>query len=374
MSFMSRSALILATVWSITAATAIIGPVAAQTATQDPAYRNAAVAKDGQRYETQLKAGVKLGKKAPRDLRIEANRVLGTDPRAAVQGLAEAVIAEPKDADGWIGLARALLAIKSEAYTGNERYDLPVNASGAAYLAYERATTPAQKATALDVLHEALKRRSYWRPAIDALKASLAAQDVPALRKALDELVAEHGFRILEYKVDIEAAQPRLCIQFSERLAPGQSRTGRNTSRSTARTRRPSRPRPSRSASTASRTASATRCRCAPACPPPSARSLRKTAELGVYVRDRAPSVRVDRPRLCAAEPRPAGHPARHRQHRRRRCRGLSASATAAWRRRCRAATSSGRSLPTTCEGLKERTGSPIYKGELAVASASTRT
>ena len=34
--------------------------------------------------------------------------------------------------------------------------------------------------------------------------------------------MAEHGFRILEYKVDAEAALPRLCIQFSERLAPGQ--------------------------------------------------------------------------------------------------------------------------------------------------------
>ena len=77
------------------------------------------------------------------------------------------------------------------------------------------------KASALWVLHEALKRRSYWRPAIDALQASLTLVDTAEGRKALEALVAEHGFRILEYKVDADLPMPRLCIQFSERLAPG---------------------------------------------------------------------------------------------------------------------------------------------------------
>ena len=93
------------------------------------------------------------------------------------------------------------------------------------------------KASALWVLHEALKRRSYWRPAIDALQASLTLVDTAEGRKALEDLVAEHGFRILEYKVDADSPMPRLCIQFSERLAAGVP-TGRSTSRSTARTRR----------------------------------------------------------------------------------------------------------------------------------------
>ena len=42
------------------------------------------------------------------------------------------------------------------------------------------------------------------------------------MTEALEKLIAEHGFRISEYKVDADATQPRLCIQFSERLAPGQ--------------------------------------------------------------------------------------------------------------------------------------------------------
>ena len=53
---------------------------------------------------------------------------------------------------------------------GNERYDLPVNASGAAYIAYQRAQDDGHKARALAVLGDALERRSFWRPAIDALK------------------------------------------------------------------------------------------------------------------------------------------------------------------------------------------------------------
>jgi len=64
--------------------------------------------------------------------------------------------------------ARSLLAIKAE--QSSERYDLPVNASGAALIAYERGQNPVFKASALWVLHEALKRRSYWRAAIDALR------------------------------------------------------------------------------------------------------------------------------------------------------------------------------------------------------------
>ena len=86
----------------------------------------------------------------------------------------------------------------------------------------ERARRPAAKAAALWVLHDALKRRSYWRPAIDALQASLALVDDGRARKTrYEKLVAEHGFRIARVQGRRRRAQPRLCIQFSERLAPG---------------------------------------------------------------------------------------------------------------------------------------------------------
>src|SRR5262249_36014922 len=135
---------------------------------------------------------------------------------------ARAVVADPKDSLAWIGLAKSLLAIKVDPDRGAERYDLPVNASGAAYRAYERATDPAVKARALAVLREAMQRRSYWRPAIGALRSSLALADNSVVRESFDKLRAEHGFRMTDYKTEADATSPRVCVQFSENLARGQ--------------------------------------------------------------------------------------------------------------------------------------------------------
>jgi hypothetical protein len=188
---------------------------------QEQRFTHEGVKGDAKRYETYLKANWQPKANAQQQ-RAEGDKVLaaGTDPRAAARAYAQAVVFDANDVDAWTGLARALLAIKPD--QGSERYELPVNASGAAWTAYERAQTSAAKAAALVVLSDALMRRSYWRPAIDALKASLVLVEDAKAREAHDKLVAEHGFRILEYKVEADAALPRLCIQFSERLAAGQ--------------------------------------------------------------------------------------------------------------------------------------------------------
>jgi uncharacterized protein YfaS (alpha-2-macroglobulin family) len=189
---------------------------------QEPAFKHAGVEADAKRYETYLRTNWRppAGKQS-RELREEGSRLLslGADFRAASRSFAHAVVSDPKDAAAWLGLARALLAIRSE--QSGERYELPVNASGSAWNAYMRSKNRAEQGAALYVMHEALKRRSYWRPAIDALRASIALAPNADAQDALDRLVAQHGFRITEYKVDADAAQPRLCIQFSERLAPG---------------------------------------------------------------------------------------------------------------------------------------------------------
>src|SRR5262245_55836531 len=184
-------------------------------------FVHAGIAGDAKRYQAYLKAQWQP-KGSARELRAEGDKVLaaGNNPRGAARAYAQAVVFDGNDVVSWIGLARALLAIKPD--QGSERYDLPVNASGAALTAYERAQATADKTAALWVLHEALKRRSYWRPAIDALGASLTLVEDGQVREAYDALVAQHGFRILEYKVEADSAQPRLCIEFSERLAAGQ--------------------------------------------------------------------------------------------------------------------------------------------------------
>ena len=185
-------------------------------------FAHQGVKEDAGRYEAYLKSNWKLSGRPAAELRRDGERMLRVDPRAASRNFAGAVVADSRDADGWIGLARALLAIPADPNKDNERYDLPVNASGAAYIAYERAEGDPQKARALAVLGDALQRRSYWRPAIDALKTSLALADNGAVRESYDKLRSEHGFRMTDYKAESEMAAPRLCLQFSESLARGQ--------------------------------------------------------------------------------------------------------------------------------------------------------
>ena len=182
-------------------------------------FSHQGVEADAKRYEAFLKTNWKSDGKKPADLKVEADKVFTGDARAAARLLANAVAADDKDSVAWTRLAEALLAVTPDPNSGNERYDLPLNASGAAYRGYKLAKDAPQKAHALYVLGRALERRSYWRPAIDAMKLSLDLASDQATREAYDKLRAEHGFRMTDYKTDSEASQPRVCLQFSEDLA-----------------------------------------------------------------------------------------------------------------------------------------------------------
>jgi uncharacterized protein YfaS (alpha-2-macroglobulin family) len=270
----------------------LVALAASPARAQEVLFIHEGVQADAKRYETYLKGNWQPGGKKATELRAEGSRQhAARDYRAASRAFAQAAVADPADSQAWLGLARALLAITPD--PGSERYDLPVNATGAAWTAYQRAQTPAAKAAALMALHEAFKRRSYWRPAIDALRASITLVANPEAQDALEKLVAEHGFRITEYKVDTEAAQPRLCIQFSEELARGQVEwaqyvkvDGKDPQAVAAETRQ----------ICIDGFAHGKRYEVQVKAGLPSAivaEKLIKTAELAIYVKDRAPSVRV---------------------------------------------------------------------------------
>jgi uncharacterized protein YfaS (alpha-2-macroglobulin family) len=260
---------------------------------QEASFSHPGVEADAKRYEAYLRATTQTDAKQARDLRKDGSRLLavGKDYRAASRAFAQAVVINADDTEAWLGLARAQLAINPE--RSSERYDLPVNASGAAWIAYQRARSPAAKAAALFVMHEAFKRRSHWRPAIEALRTSIALVRNAEAEAALERLVAEHGFRLQEYKIDSDAGQPRLCIQFSDALARGQVEwaqyfkvDGKDPQAVTAESRQ----------ICVEGLVHGRRYEVQVRAGLPSAirgETLAKTAELAVYVKDRAPSVRV---------------------------------------------------------------------------------
>jgi alpha-2-macroglobulin len=333
---------------------------------QEKRFSHPGVEADAKRYEASLKTSLATGTRLAPEPRADGDRLLGAkEPRAASLSYVQAVVADANDAAAWLGLARALLAINAE--RGSERYDLPVNASAAAFNAYVRATSPASKATALAVLADALKRRSFFRPALDALSASLALLDSPENRAAYEKLLAEHGFRILEYKVDADASQPRLCLQFSERLAAGRSDwaefvklDGKDPQTVTADARQ----------ICIDGLAHGKRYEVQVKSGLPSAigENLRQTAELAIYVKDRAPSVR--------ASGRGYVLPNRGQQ-------GIPLVSVNTDNIRLEVYRIGDRSLAQTLqsgdfqkqisayeiETLKERTGARVYAGELAVAA-----
>jgi len=147
-----------------------------------------------------------------------ADGLLATDARSAASVYATAVALQTDSSAAWLGLAKSLLGFDPQTYSSSERYNVPVNASGAAYRAYQHSRTDADRAEALDVLTDALVRRSFWRPAIESLKASVALVDVPARRQKLAGLKAEHGFRMTNYTTESDTPEPRICLEFSETL------------------------------------------------------------------------------------------------------------------------------------------------------------
>ena len=162
--------------------------------------------------------GAQVKDKAPDQLRKEAAAASAASNFDAAEKLAGAAItAVPKDPANW--LAYAGVAIKADGAKANGRYQLVTRGATAAYAAYLRSTTPDAQAGALAMLADLLARHELWRPALDALRASLDRRDSIDVRKTYEAMRAEHGFRILDYKVDNESTSPRVCFNFSEELA-----------------------------------------------------------------------------------------------------------------------------------------------------------
>ncbi len=148
---------------------------------------------------------------------LKANQA--NNARAATGYFASAALLDKNNAENWLDLARAYLAIETEQY--NEKTTFARNAGSAAYIASTRYRGAPDKARALAVVAESRGRLGQWRQALRIYKASLALTPDADVQKAYDEAFNEHGFRMLDYTSDNESNSPRICVQFSEEIAKG---------------------------------------------------------------------------------------------------------------------------------------------------------
>ncbi len=163
------------------------------------------------------KIGAQAANKTPDDLRRASASAAAAGKFDAAQKLAAAAVAAaPKDSANW--LAYANVAVKADDAKANGRWDLVTQGATAAYAAYQHSAAPDAQAVALAALGDLLARHEVWRGALDAYKASLDRRDTIDVRKTYEAMRQEHGFRILDYKVDNELSAPRVCFNFSEEL------------------------------------------------------------------------------------------------------------------------------------------------------------
>lgn len=183
----------------------------------DKAFTRDDLADSAIRLEAQIKKDARNIAKPSAVLRREAEAALERrDLRTAMQLLSQTVAANPDQAGDWLRLARAILQVWAP--DERERAALLERAAAASYAAYQRAGNAGEEAEALGVLGRAMKDRKLWRPALDALRLSLEMREVADIRQLYEQLREEHGFRVLDYSVDADAASPRICFQFSEEL------------------------------------------------------------------------------------------------------------------------------------------------------------
>ncbi|MGE3145300.1 MAG: MG2 domain-containing protein [Pseudorhodoplanes sp.] len=185
----------------------------------DKAFQRDDLADAAIRLEAQIKSDAGQVTKPAAQLRREAETAFQkNDFRGGLQSLGQALAVAPDDAPSWLRLSRAVLQIRPA--DDRERTLLLERASTAAYIAYRRTDDGNAEAEALVVLGRAFADRKLWRPALDVLRLSLEQREVAEVRAQYERMRNDHGFRLLDYTVDSDAAAPRACFQFSEKL-PG---------------------------------------------------------------------------------------------------------------------------------------------------------
>jgi uncharacterized protein YfaS (alpha-2-macroglobulin family) len=198
-------------------AAALVLLLSAPTIAADKPFKRDDLADAAIKLEAQIKAEAGQVTKSVAALRSEANAAFQRDDvRGGVQILGQIVAIAPDRSVTWLRLARNVLWIRPS--DSREKNLLLERAAAAAYIAYQRSGNSTEEAESLVVIARSYADRQLWRPALDALRASLELREVAEVRQQYERMREDHGFRILDYTVDADAASPRACFQFSEDL------------------------------------------------------------------------------------------------------------------------------------------------------------
>ncbi len=203
----------------LTAALLALAFTPALAADGDKAFQRGDLDQAAIKLAAQIKQDAGAVTKPVAQLRKDADAAFQKrDFRNGMVVLGQLVTAAPDDAAAWLRLARAVREIRPR--DDREKNFLLERASTAAYIAYQRAKDRAVEADSLALVGRTLADRQQWRNALDAMRLALLLRESADLRGDYERLRLEHGFRMLDFTVDSDAAAPRACVQFSEEL-PG---------------------------------------------------------------------------------------------------------------------------------------------------------
>ncbi len=141
----------------------------------------------------------------------------GGDMLTALDNYRAALSLDQSRYDLWTDFTDTAIRASSDDY--EVQATLQQNRTAGAINAYLRSVTPEERAYTIEQIGWSLADRSDWKPAIRAYRASLALIEDPDTRAAYDTMVGDHGFRIVDNTVDADAAAPRICLNFSDQLA-----------------------------------------------------------------------------------------------------------------------------------------------------------
>lgn len=140
---------------------------------------------------------------------------------AAIVAYRQALAINANDRAVWQALAQAALT-QAEMVAGQAEGDnsgeLARLATSAAMNAFLRSTDVQDRADALAALANGMEYRQMWREVIATYRLSVSLAANEAVAAHLEDVVAQHGFRVVEHVVDAEAASPRICAVFSAPL------------------------------------------------------------------------------------------------------------------------------------------------------------